>query len=338
MKKIAIAGGGLAGLSTAWHLLQYPSVSVTLFDPRGVGGGASGVSTGLLHPFPGKLSRKSWQADAGMKASIELISMVEESGGRKVVDRSGILRLALTGQQQHDFKKVLDFSCSWWPAEKVLEYMPNAAPVPALWIPHGVTVYSKPYLEGLWQECSKRGAIQIKEPFHSPDQFDKIVYATGFETVNFPFLQDAIAPFHLKASRGQALLCRWPEPSPFSLLSDGHLTFTEDPALCQIGSTYENPDTPLDTARALALKEKIALFYPPARDFEVVETRVGCRIARDRGYRPVVMKIDPKNWVFSGLGSRGLLYHAWLGKALAEALMNDYEHLCPLDLYRSLFI
>jgi glycine/D-amino acid oxidase-like deaminating enzyme len=338
MKKIAIAGAGFAGLSTAWHLLQYPFVSVTLFDPKGIGGGASGVSTGLLHPFPGKLSRKSWQADVGMKSTAALISQVEEGWGRKVADRTGVLRLARTGQQQHDFRKVLDDSCSWWPVEKVLEFLPQAAPVPALWIPEGITVYSKLYLEGLWLECCKKGATHKMEPFHSPEQFDQVVYATGFETLNIPFLAQAVHQFKLKSSRGQSLLCRWSESTPCSLLSEGHLSPTEDPDLCQLGSTYEPIDSPFDVGKALALKEKIALFYPPARHFEVVETRVGTRIARDRGYRPVVMKIDPKNWVFSGLGSRGLLYHAWLGEALAEALMKDYDHLCPYDLYKSLFV
>ena len=45
---VGIVGGGLAGLSTAYHLLQKnPSVRITIFDPTHPGnGGASSVAGG----------------------------------------------------------------------------------------------------------------------------------------------------------------------------------------------------------------------------------------------------------------------------------------------------
>ncbi len=316
MKKIAIAGCGLAGLATALHLLKQSNVSVTLFDPRGIGGGASGVSTGLLHPFPGRLALHSWQAKEGMMSTRTLLDEVEAFTGRPAAHRDGILRLALTEQQKRDFPKCLEFGCEWWPAEQVLERIPGATAAPALWIPEGMTVYSKPYLEGLWQLCQHRGAEFRKEAFHSPEAFDRIVLAMGFET---PCSFDIA----LKMTRGQALLCRWEKSLPLTLLSQGHLTPSEHRFHCQLGSTYEDPKTPLDTSKAFALQEKIAAFYPPARGFEVLETRVGYRIARQNGYRPIVSQIDPKTWVFFGLGSRGLLYHSLLGESLARSLLNE---------------
>jgi glycine/D-amino acid oxidase-like deaminating enzyme len=70
----------------------------------------------------------------------------------------------------------------------------------------------------------------------------------------------------------------------------------------------------------LELKMKAAQFYPPAQAFELIEVRAGMRTSRPKGYRPILQKISEKIWVFSGLGSRGMLYHAYLGKALAEAI------------------
>ena len=331
MKRVAIVGAGLAGLSAAWHLLDYPNCSVTLFDPKGIGNGASGVSTGLLHPYPGKLSLKSWGADLGMESTLSLIDKIEEASKIQVADRRGILRLAVTGEQQRDFKKNLEEPCEWWPSERVVEMVPMAAEVPALWIPHGITVYTKLYLEGLWRECSRKGALHVPDTFSDVKGYDAVILAAGYETLKLVSLP-------LKVTRGQTLLCRWPPHlprTPFTLLSQGHLTPTEDSSLCQIGSTYENPESPCSPTRALDLREKIALFYPPAQDFKVVEIKMGYRIGRDLGYRPIVAKIDPKTWVFTGLGSRGLLYHAWLGRALAEALMFDYETLRPEELYKS---
>jgi hypothetical protein len=60
----------------------------------------------------------------------------------------------------------------------------------------------------------------------------------------------------------------------------------------------------------------VALFYPPARDFKIEEIRWGTRISPKVGYQPIIEKIGPKTWVFTGLGSRGLLYHSMLAKSL----------------------
>ena len=46
---------------------------------------------------------------------------------------------------------------------------------------------------------------------------------------------------------------------------------------------------------------------------------------RRQGYRPVVSQLGPRLWVFGGLGSRGLLYHALLGRELAQ--MDDFHRL-----------
>jgi hypothetical protein len=60
IKKVAIIGGGLAGLSTAYHLLLHNTLNnnkeggihITIYDTAKVGeGGASSVAGGLLHPF-----------------------------------------------------------------------------------------------------------------------------------------------------------------------------------------------------------------------------------------------------------------------------------------------
>ena len=53
--RIAVVGGGLAGLGTAAHLLletEQPLQALHVFDAMPPGkGGASAVAAGLLHPF-----------------------------------------------------------------------------------------------------------------------------------------------------------------------------------------------------------------------------------------------------------------------------------------------
>ncbi len=277
--RVAVVGAGYAGLAVTWYLLQ-EDMDVTLFDG---GEGASHVSTGLLHPAPGRRALPTWRADEGMKAAVELLEVASHE--RPVFIRNGILRIATTEEQKKDFGG--DF----------------------LWVPEGITVFSRLYLTGLKKACKKATFVsRWISHLQELDSFDAIVLTTGAQTVQFFDLP-------LKRILGQSLLCRWKKPLSISLLSHSHITPTEDPEFCQIGSTYEHTEKP-DPEKARKLLEQCAFFYPPARDFEIVEMQSGIRIAPKMGYRPIVAKVTPKTWVFTGLGSRGLIYHAFLSKTL----------------------
>ncbi|MEW5299269.1 MAG: hypothetical protein WDW36_002301 [Sanguina aurantia] len=79
-KKYAILGAGLAGISSAWHLLkQVPSgtaVELHLIDVTGIAAGGSGAAAGLLHPFSPKC-KLLWQGGQAMSAALELIGAAE---------------------------------------------------------------------------------------------------------------------------------------------------------------------------------------------------------------------------------------------------------------------
>lgn len=320
--RIAIVGAGIAGLATLWHLLQDPSVSATLFDANEIGSGASGASTGLLHPFPSRDARRSWRAEEGMRAAMELIEVAETALKAPVAERTGLLRLALSDTQKRDLKAraQVDSEAVW--IEEGPSIVPGAAPFAGIWVAKGVTVYSQLYLQGLWQAAKEKGATKETREIRSLqdlDGFDAVVLAVGAATFRFPECRHLL----LKTTKGQKLLCRWSKRLPCSLLAQGHLTPTPDPSVCQIGATYERQFSSFDPEpeKAMELLEKVALFYPPARDFEVLGVQAGVRISPVTGYRPIVEKIAPKAWVFTGLGSRGLLYHALLGKELAREIM-----------------
>lgn len=283
--KIAVVGAGYAGLAVAWHLLQ-KNVDVTVFDG---GLGASHVSTGLLHPCPGKKAIPTWRAGEGMEAAIKLLEIA--SSERPVFVRNGILRIAATDEQRKEFGG------------------------DQLWIPEGITVYSRLYLEGLKKACRKaKFETRWVQNLQELDGFDAVILTTGAET-------SQLIDLPLKKTIGQCLICRWTEPLSMSLLSSGHITPTEDPELCLVGSTYEHTDKP-DPKKALELLDKAALFYSPAKDFKIVEIRSGVRVAPKLGYRPIVAQVNPKTWVFTGLGSRGLIYHALLANELSLRLVN----------------
>lgn len=180
-------------------------------------------------------------------------------------------------------------------------------------ISDGVTVFSRKYLDGLKRACNS--ATFVKEWVESMEElshFDQVVLTTGAESLGWSNLP-------LKKAIGQCLVCRYEEPLDMSILSNGHITVTNEPGICLVGSTYEHTAKP-DPAKALALIDQVAAFYPKAKDFKILDILSGTRIAPKVGYFPIVEKITPKCWIFTGLGSRGLIYHSLLARTLVEQI------------------
>lgn len=283
--KIAVIGAGLAGLAVTYFLVQ-KGADVTLYDQNGIGNGATQACTGLMHPFPGKWGRRVWRADEGMKATEELVQIVENSIGEPIALRTGVLRLGARGA----------------------------------WIPNGMVIFSEKYIKGLWNLCEKKATFVQKKiaSLSELNHFDAIVLAAGFEALQFAECKD----LPLKGTLGQSLLCKWLEPLSFSILTDGcHISPTDDPRFCFVGSTYESSFTP-DPKKVDALIAKIASVYPKIKNFEIVEIRSGIRISPTAGYRPLIQKIAANTWIFSGLGSKGLLYHALFAQELCNQILR----------------
>ncbi len=217
---ICVVGAGLAGLATALHLS--PHCQVMLFDG---GHSASSISTGLLHPFPGKIAPKSWLGTEGMEATQRLLQIAEEALGKPLAERTGVLRIAVDEAQKKAFEqRAKEYpEAIWWSEKEVLSMVPNAISAPGLWIPSGMAVYSAPYLQGLSQACQNRGVVIKKQTIQSLDEladFDQVVLATGHHTL--AFFEEARIAF--ESVKGQLLLCRWPKKLACSLTSSGHIT------------------------------------------------------------------------------------------------------------------
>lgn len=81
------------------------------------------------------------------------------------------------------------------------------------------------------------------------------------------------------------------------------------------------------SAAAGCLSLKIGLFYRI--------NHVGfCKQASYLGFRTffqLVGRLDHKTWCFTALGSRGLMYHAYLGAILAQAILKQSSKLIPQE-------
>lgn len=322
MKKIAIVGAGFSGLGLCYHLLD-EAHEITVFDGKGVGGGASGIASGLLHPYPGETARLSWMGHEALAASKELLKIV----GPTVYKESGILRLALTEKQENAFRQRAEEQkdVKWWEAEKCRTYAPGIHFLPGIFISSGITVHASLYLKGLWKVCEGRGAHIEKRHVSLSDLkgFDQVVLAAGGGIRSF----EEGKGLDLKYNKGQILVCQKPKywTEEGSIIGKGYLAMSEAEDKCFLGSTYEHgfeTEAPcMGTATTLILRQATQ-YLPALKSFKIEGCHANVRVANRKSYHPIAERLQENLFVMTAMGSRGLLYHSYLGKALAEKMRN----------------
>jgi glycine/D-amino acid oxidase-like deaminating enzyme len=285
VKKAAVIGAGFAGLAAAYFLSE--KFQVTLLDQKGIGAGASGISSGLLHPYPGEKGRLSWHAEEAMAMAKKLIQEAEDALGSPVANRNGILRLG----------PILN------PGPDVVELGPEK-----FLITSGMTVFPKLYLQGLWLVCQKRGVkLQIEKvsSLEALQGYEMVVLAAGAGIRSFKEQEKLKINF----VKGQILTCALEEPLERSISSKIYTALTENPLKCHVGSTYER-----DVIDEIPDQEKAVSLLKPT--LPVLDCRAGIRVTNPAHYFPILEKVGSRHYVITALGSRGLLYHALLGSRL----------------------
>lgn len=331
---IAIVGAGFCGLATAWYLFQLlPPLSIsslTLFDSQGIGGGASGIAAGLLHPYAGAHAKLNRMGKEGMEATLHLIRVASQFLNQPVAIEQGILRLALTDQQIEDFllcQHKYPADIEWLSTEQCQQLFPYLTQAPGIWIKQGAIVNSPSYLKGLWQACAQQGAILEAHAIVNWDElkeFDLAIVTTG--AAAGPFLPPS-AP-SLSLVKGQVLELEWPSsipPLPFALNSHAYLIMNAHQSTCLVGATFERDYTTIqpDQERAKAeILPKVVHMLPCLASARVINCYAGLR-AVTPNHLPFIERLDQKRWVLTGMGSKGLLYHALLAKQLVKKILEE---------------
>lgn len=313
--KIAVVGAGFAGLSIAWHMAQKEGVQVTLFDAKGVGGGASGIAAGLAHPYVGEEVRRSFLADEALEALGKMVVRVEKQLGMPV-GAPGLVRMA-AGEKQEG---------------RLLEHAKEHGDVEPMgdgkfWIKSGWMINCPLYLEGLWQLIHGLGGKFEKrcvEKLEELAEYDLVIVACG------AWSDQLVGELPASRLKGQLLVCEGEGVPERSIVGKGYIA--ADGKQCFVGSTYErvfeneNPDMLFCEKEVIA---KVSKFYPQVVDLDVLEARASVRLCprlHREGvpdYFPIVRKEREGVWTVAGLGSRGLLYHALLGQQVADLYQSQ---------------
>lgn len=322
--KIAIVGAGLAGLALAFHLSQSAARKITIFDSKGVGGGASGIAAGLLYPYGGLHAKLNRLALEGLNATLNLISNVEKLIDKKIAICQGLLRQAFTEENLLDYilaaERYADVSLLS-PSECQLK-VPGVPFLPGIFIETCYTVNVKAYLEGLYEICLMRGVHLVQSEIFSLaelENYDLILIAAGAHVKPFA---DHISLTPLK---GQLIKVKWPsslQPLSTPLSSQAYILMDPSEGTAIIGATFERKydSEGVDENFALAdLMPKAIAMFPAIAQAEVMSCYAGIR-ASAPDYMPLIKQIDPRCWLLTGMGSKGLLYHALYAKKLIENL------------------
>lgn len=335
-KRIAILGAGIAGLALGYHLSSLlPSVELIFFDPEGIGGGASKVAAGLLHPLGGARASLSPKGLEGFYSAKKLIEAVDQKLIDSCILHKGILRVAVQEEQVEPFKKSYEknkthLALKWLNPEETVEMVKGASGYPSLYIEDALAIDVPSYLNGLANLLKKGNAIFLDEKVEDISrlfEFDAIVIASGSYSPSF----QELSSLPLRFVKGQGLIFDWPDewtPLSKALNSKCYIVMQKGKKTCYAGATFErnNRDDRADLEFAYNhLMPLIKELYPPLAGKTPIKVESGIRLTAPNHF-PIAKKISNKVYAFAALGSKGLLYHSFLGETLAKLILEDLGH------------
>jgi glycine/D-amino acid oxidase-like deaminating enzyme len=293
--KIAIIGSGIAGLGIAAHLIEDHELTI-FYDKKG----ASYASSGLIHKFTGDTGLKSYMADDAYKQSVELIVSLKGD----FASSTSIKRCLLNELMRTNFIEAKSDDVELIDQDHVLIKQATVIDVPR-------------YLEALRVFLENAGCVFVQEKIQDIKNlqgFDLIVVAAGFG------IKELSPCLKMKFLKGQSLIFSNNQEYQKPLIAKGYLVPFKDWTV--IGSTYEkvfdSDEVDIYTAYKY-LKDHLKNYYHPYDEKTPWGAVSGVRVAHPNCNHPVIIKTQKNILVVTGLGSRGLLYHGYLG-----GLINQY--------------
>lgn len=346
---VLILGAGLAGLSLAVALID-KGQKVIVADRSDAASGASGVPIGLVNPAAAKQANLSWNARQCMSAVVSLLERATSHSGMEFYRKSGVLRPSADIGTLEAFRSSLNRHAfpsgwaRWMDSDETDAFHPGLRHAGgALWVNEGYVVDASNYLRALSGMVLQRGsdvlthcemASKLFEPNAgiwdvtfsdgSTAKVSHVVNAIGAGVLNDPDWK--WMPVH--PIKGQMAVYRSSKEIEWThaVASRGYVAHLNRHDWV-IGSTFEHTFKSLDPDEEGLnfLNEKVDHVLPHLRvDSKLQQQWTGVRIGTPNRL-PIIGRHPEQSrlWVFTGLGSKGLLYSAYLGQLLASHMAEN---------------
>ncbi|KAL8497786.1 hypothetical protein ACS0TY_021208 [Phlomoides rotata] len=238
--RYAVLGAGFAGLSVAWNLLLHgckeSHLCVDVYDGVGIGGGASGIAGGLLHPYSPKV-KLLWRGAECWQESLNLLNIAEGAifklinegkyenpkiGESPIVRRRGILRPVVNLKNVNTMTEnalncLPECRIELLHEDAARKLIPNLS-LPlnlAFYMPEALNVNAQKYLEGLYLACENltneiptSGHVHRELRFHRKSVQSLLELAVDYDAViiccgaRAAFLPELSGKLPLRACRG----------------------------------------------------------------------------------------------------------------------------------------
>lgn len=289
-----------------------------------------------------------------LQATHHLVKKAVQAAPRQeIIMGSEIWRMAITeaqaGQLQATATRLPDY-CEWIDATDMPKTTPPSV-LGALQISRGggLVVHVPSYLQGLFQACEQLAqqkdiCIEWKTLSSSPansgttsemgtadrirTDYDAVVLAAGAGLL-LDLWPNCDLPLQIVRGQSIELSSSSSSPLPAALLCGKYVSPLPGNRIL-VGATHEFQPEPWSAEQVLtALHEKTRAFYTWEPAANVVRVTEGFRVQGQRGpqgRRPIVGRCDwphhDRTYLFTGLSSRGLLYHAYYGEALVDEILT----------------
>lgn len=308
----------------------------------------------LLHPLSPRGKLVHWGLE-GLNETNKLVQAACKYANH-VVLRDEIYRLALDenhAAQLQQSAKDLPSIAEWLSADELKARMSlsRTSAIGALRLHNTCQVIHLPsYLEGLWTACVNRSSTRDSKVRWSIEDitsnvveagrlkpFDCVVLTAGSGMFGSNSLVDQ-KTLPVQLVRGQSVELEFSGHSrewSQTLLCGKYISPLPQHGRVLVGATHEYKSVPLSTDAVVAeLRDRSYAMAPEIWDHSVPSKLTGgVRVQSERGKygrRPMMGRlhdspIHPNTWLFTGLSSRGLLYHGLYGNILVESILSDHE-------------
>lgn len=324
-----IYGAGLAGLNLGLELHKKGVIVGIVETAKSSIPPASEVPVAIANYATALQARLMWRADQCMDHLYNRITEIDPET-HSVLNR-GLIRPALDSSIHKSFLKAYrrnDWTdicpAEWWNTKQIQEYL--QLPVSCdggLWLPNALAIHMQEYLDRLRAALKQKGVMFLDSEKPILDQqLTEVqeIYCTGFGSKDISEWSNL--PLH--GIKGQLDVYSEPLGRQGSSSARGYTVWFRGEVFQ--GSTYEHEYEhvrPTDNNSSL-LTQKLRRYYEE-NDFPVKRHRQWASIRMNSKDRMPVLGSHPhisNKHIFTALGSKGLLYSAYLSKLMADYLIE----------------